>query len=313
MKTKINISQCLPYDTLLIILLVLVSIIYLINFLNEKHVDDKYDSINEKYVSFNKKYVGNPMDSLEHFKNEKFENEGTGNGNTQISEEDRVIEMITSSYQSYLNSQEKYDQTSKEYSKATLEFNEAIEKKADSKTQGELSDKRNTASSSIYVNLRALNDNKERLENLKKQYPEEYAKVVTGSNALEEDKDTKHVLPNIVHNHYNQYYGGNPEMTKFLQQLTSELKENKQEGDMNLMDQGMCSELNNKLSTMTLAEFKNNRFVQDLKSRCEESDGVDCSFRPTNSQTALLGTLLEDAKKTRVGDILPKDDISTDY
>lgn len=313
MKTKINISQCLPYDTLLIILLVLVSIIYLINFLNEKHVDDKYDSINEKYVSFNKKYVGNPMDSLEHFKNEKFENEGTGNGNTQISEEDRVIEMITSSYQSYLNSQEKYDQTSKEYSKATLEFNEAIEKKADSKTQGELSDKRNTASSSIYVNLRALNDNKERLENLKKQYPEEYAKVVTGSDALEEDKDTKHVLPNIVHNHYNQYYGGNPEMTKFLQQLTSELKENKQEGDMNLMDQGMCSELNNKLSTMTLAEFKNNRFVQDLKSRCEESDGVDCSFRPTNSQTALLGTLLEDAKKTRVGDILPKDDISTDY
>lgn len=313
MKTKINISQCLPYDTLLIILLVLVSIIYLINFLNEKHVDDKYDSINEKYVSFNKKYVGNPMDSLEHFKNEKFENEGTGNENTQISEEDRVIEMITSSYQSYLNSQEKYDQTSKEYSKATLEFNEAIEKKADSKTQGELSDKRNTASSSIYVNLRALNDNKERLENLKKQYPEEYAKVVTGSDALEEDKDTKHVLPNIVHNHYNQYYGGNPEMTKFLQQLTSELKENKQEGDMNLMDQGMCSELNNKLSTMTLAEFKNNRFVQDLKSRCEESDGVDCSFRPTNSQTALLGTLLEDAKKTRVGDILPKDDISTDY
>lgn len=313
MKTKINISQCLPYDTLLIILLVLVSIIYLINFLNEKHVDDKYDSINEKYVSFNKKYVGNPMDSLEHFKNEKFENEGTGNENTQISEEDRVIEMITSSYQSYLNSQEKYDQSSKEYSKATLEFNEAIEKKADSKTQGELSDKRNTASSSIYVNLRALNDNKERLENLKKQYPEEYAKVVTGSDALEEDKDTKHVLPNIVHNHYNQYYGGNPEMTKFLQQLTSELKENKQEGDMNLMDQGMCSELNNKLSTMTLAEFKNNRFVQDLKSRCEESDGVDCSFRPTNSQTALLGTLLEDAKKTRVGDILPKDDISTDY
>lgn len=313
MKTKINISQCLPYDTLLIILLVLVSIIYLINFLNEKHVDDKYDSINEKYVSFNKKYVGNPMDSLEHFKNEKFENKGTGNENTQISEEDRVIEMITSSYQSYLNSQEKYDQSSKEYSKATLEFNEAIEKKADSKTQGELSNKRNTASSSIYVNLRALNDNKERLENLKKQYPEEYAKVVTGSDALEEDKDTKHVLPNIVHNHYNQYYGGNPEMTKFLQQLTSELKENKQEGDMNLMDQGMCSELNNKLSTMTLAEFKNNRFVQDLKSRCEESDGVDCSFRPTNSQTALLGTLLEDAKKTRVGDILPKDDISTDY
>ena len=45
MKTKIDLSKCLPYDTLLIILLVLVSIIYLINFMNEKHVDDKYESI----------------------------------------------------------------------------------------------------------------------------------------------------------------------------------------------------------------------------------------------------------------------------
>lgn len=315
MKTKIDLSKCLPYDTLLIILLVLVSIIYLINFMNEKHVDDKYESVAEKYVSFNKKYEGNPMDSIEHFKNEKFENhEDAGTGEVGMTEEERVIQMITTAYASYQESQKKYDESSDKYSKATLEFNEAIESKADSKTQGELSDKRNNASSAIYVNLRSLNDTKERLESLKKQYPEEYAKVVTGSDALEEeDKDTKHVLPNIVHNHYNQYYGGNPEMTKFLQQLTSELKENKQEGDMNLMDQGMCSELNNKLSTMTLAEFKNNRFVQDLKSRCEKSDGVDCSFRPTNSQTALLGTLLEDAKKTRVGDILPKDEISTDY
>ena len=102
-------------------------------------------------------------------------------------------------------------------------------------------------------------------------------------------------------------------MTKFLQQLTNQLGDNKQEGDLTLMDQGMCSELNNKLSTMTLAEFKNNRFVQDLKSRCEKSDGVDCSFRPTNSQTALLGTLLEDAGKTKVGDILPKENITTNY
>lgn len=296
MKTNIDLLKYISYDTLLIIILFLISIIYLIHFMNEKNVNDKYKTISEEFI--NKK---------EHFDN------GSG-GLTIITEEDRVIEMITNSYNAYLENKKIYDENNLEYNKATLEFNEAVENNVDSEKKTELSDKRNKASSAIYINLRKLNDSKERLESLKNQYPEEYAKVVTGSDAIEEEEEeTKHVLPNIVHNHYNQYYGGNPEMTQFLQQLTNQLKENKQEGDMTLMDQGMCSELNNKLSTMTLAEFKNNRFVQDLKSRCEESDGVDCSFRPTNSQTALLGTLLEDAKKTRVGDILPKDDISTDY
>ena len=222
--------------------------------------------------------------------------------------------MITTAYNAYLDAQQKYDDSANEYSTKTLEYNQAIERKEDNNVLTELSDARNNASSGLYVNLRLLNDTKDRLDNLKRQFPEEYALVVTGSEAEDLQKDeTKHVQPNIVHNHYNQYYGGNPEMTKFLQQLTNELKENKQEGDLSLMDQGMCSELNNKLSTMTLAEFKNNRFVQDLKTRCENSEGVDCSFRPTNSQTALLGTLLEDAKKTKVGDILPKEEISTDY
>jgi len=296
MKTNIDLLKYISYDTLLIIILFLISIIYLIHFMNEKNVNDKYKTISEEFIN-----------NKEHFDN------GSG-GLTIITEEDRVIEMITNSYNAYLENKKIYDENNLEYNKATLEFNEAVENNVDSEKKTELSDKRNKASSAIYINLRKLNDSKERLESLKNQYPEEYAKVVTGSDAIEEEEEeTKHVLPNIVHNHYNQYYGGNPEMTQFLQQLTNQLKENKQEGDMTLMDQGMCSELNNKLSTMTLAEFKNNRFVQDLKSRCEESDGVDCSFRPTNSQTALLGTLLEDAKKTRVGDILPKDDISTDY
>ena len=306
MKTKLNLSKCLPYDTLLIVLLLLVSIIYLIDFMNNKYVDDKYASVDEKYAVFKK---DKPV--LEKFQ------EGNGTGPTLSPEEletNRIIEMITTAHSSYLEAQQKYDDSSSEYSKATLEYNEAIEKKEDNQTLTSLSDKRNNASSAIYVNLRALNDTKDRLDSLKRQYPEEYALVVTGTAAKDLKKDeTKHVQPNIIHNHYNQYYGGNPEMTKFLQQLTNKLDENKQEGDLSLMDQGMCSELNNKLSTMTLAEFKNNRFVQDLKTRCEKSDGVDCSFRPTNSQTALIGTLLEDAKKTKVGDILPKEEISTDY
>ena len=281
----------------------LVSIVYLIDFMNNKYVDDKYSAVDEKYAAF-KKSSGLV---------EKFEDNGTGLS-TEEQKTQRTIEMITTAYNAYLDAQQKYDDSANEYSTKTLEYNEAIERKEDNNVLTELSDARNNASSGLYVNLRLLNDTKDRLDNLKRQFPEEYALVVTGSEAEDLQKDeTKHVQPNIVHNHYNQYYGGNPEMTKFLQQLTNELKENKQEGDLSLMDQGMCSELNNKLSTMTLAEFKNNRFVQDLKTRCENSEGVDCSFRPTNSQTALLGTLLEDAKKTKVGDILPKEEISTDY
>ena len=223
--------------------------------------------------------------------------------------------MIKIAYNSYLSAKETYDKGNKEYSADTLEYNLAVENKSDNKKLTKLSDKKNTSSAAIYVNVRTLNNTKDRLDSLKKQYPNEYAQVVIGSNGkdIEKEDETKHVQPNIVHNHYNQYYGGNPEMTQFLKQLTTKLDTNKQDEDLNLMDQGMCSELNNKLSTMTLAEFKNNRFVQDLKSRCEQSDGVDCSFRPTNSQTALLGTLLEDANKTKVGDILPKDEISSDY
>ena len=303
MKMKLPLSKCLPYDTLLIVLLLLVSLVYLLNFMNNKYIDAKYYSLDEKYTALKKekKVV------------EKFQDNGSGLSKKEL-ETSRIIEMITTAHNSYLEADKKYQDSSSEYNKAALEYNKAIEKKEDNKILTELSDKRNNYSSAIYVNLRELNDTKDRLDSFKKQYPEEYALVVTGSDAKKLEKDeTKHVQPNIVHNHYNQYYGGNPEMTKFLQQLTSELKGNKKEDDLNLMDQGMCSELNNKLSTMTLAEFKNNRFVQDLKTRCEKSDGVDCSFRPTNSQTALLGTLLEDAKKTRVGDILPKEEISTDY
>lgn len=303
MKTNFSLSKCMPYDTLLITLLLLVSIVYLIDFMNNKYVDDKYAAVDKKYAAF-KKSSGLV---------EKFEDNGTGLS-TEEQKRQRTIEMITTAYNAYLDAQQKYDDSANEYSTKTLEYNEAIERKEDNNVLTELSDARNNASSGLYVNLRLLNDTKDRLDNLKRQFPEEYALVVTGSEAEDLEKDeTKHVQPNIVHNHYNQYYGGNPEMTKFLQQLTNELKENKQEGDLSLMDQGMCSELNNKLSTMTLAEFKNNRFVQDLKTRCENSEGVDCSFRPTNSQTALLGTLLEDAKKTKVGDILPKEEISTDY
>lgn len=311
MNNILKLKTCsIEYDTLLISLGVLVSLVYVINMLNNKYIDDKYGNGVEDAN-------GNSNGDTNNNIIEKFDDHGTGNqgtGNQGETDEERIISLITTAYNSYLQAKEEYEDTSKEYTRLSIELNEAIADNADNSTRTQLSDNKNNASASMVVLSRTLNDNESRLLNLKAQYPREYALVVTGSDALDfEDENITHSQPNIIHNHYNQYFGGNPEMTKFLQQLTNQLGDNKQEGDLTLMDQGMCSELNNKLSTMTLAEFKNNRFVQDLKSRCEKSDGVDCSFRPTNSQTALLGTLLEDAGKTKVGDILPKEDITTNY
>ncbi len=307
MIKRLDISKCLPFDTLLIILLVLVSVVYLIDFMNNKYVDDKYESIETE-----EKAKKNKKDNVEKF------TEGTGAGELSADEieHQRIIDLITTAYDSYQNAKATHDTNNANLNQATLAYNEAVANGSDQATLTELSDQKNTASAAIYISLRNLNDTTDRLLNLKAQYPDEYSLIVFGSAAEElesEDAPPQTQQPPIVHNHYNQYYGGNPELTEFLQQLTNQLTENRQQGDLSLMDQGMCSELNNKLSTMTLAEFKNNRFVQDLKSRCENSQGVDCSFRPTNSQTALLGTLLEDAEQTRVGDILPKDEISTDY
>lgn len=114
---------------------------------------------------------------------------------------------------------------------------------------------------------------------------------------------TKDKKTTIVHNHY---YGGNKELAKFIKSL-----EEKQQADFNkeqkqLIDQGMCSELNNKLANKTLAEVKNDRLLADLKNKCDQQamNQSTCKVAPTQDQTALLGTLLTDAKNTQFGSIV---------
>jgi hypothetical protein len=104
----------------------------------------------------------------------------------------------------------------------------------------------------------------------------------------------------------NNYYGGNKELAKFMEKL---LQQNKQDmnKDMNqdksLMDQGMCSKLNNQLGTLSLAEYKNTRFMDELKAKCVKQE-QSCKVSPLVDQSSLIGTLLTDSKNTRVGDIL---------
>ena len=126
----------------------------------------------------------------------------------------------------------------------------------------------------------------------------------TTSTTTPKDKQT------IVNYNYNQYYGGNKELTQFLKKLVDDKKNH---SDMTLMDQGMCSDLNNKLDTMSLAEFKNNRFIQDLKQKCDTNEEECPLWAPSTDQTSLIGTLLEKAKNTNVGSMIPKKEISTDY
>ena len=106
----------------------------------------------------------------------------------------------------------------------------------------------------------------------------------------------------IVHNHY---YGGNKEIAKFLGALAEQQQQQEQN---ELVDQGMCSELNNKLGNKTLAEIKNDRLLFDLKNKCDKyaySEST-CKVAPTQDQTALLGTLLDDAKNTQFGSIVAR-------
>ena len=110
----------------------------------------------------------------------------------------------------------------------------------------------------------------------------------------------------VIHNHY---YGGNKQLAKFMNELVK--KQNEEENNntqQNLVDQGMCSELNNKLKTKTLAEIQNDRVLSDLKNKCDKwSYSQDtCKIQPPLSQTALIGTLLTDAKDTGYGSLLPK-------
>jgi hypothetical protein len=102
----------------------------------------------------------------------------------------------------------------------------------------------------------------------------------------------------------NNYYGGNKEMAKFMQKLLQQNQNNlNQQQDKSLMDQGMCSQLNNQLGTLSLAEYKNTRFMDELKAKCAKQEQA-CKVSPQIDQTALIGTLLTDSKNTRVGDIL---------
>jgi hypothetical protein len=109
----------------------------------------------------------------------------------------------------------------------------------------------------------------------------------------------------IVHNHY---YGGNKEIAKFLGALAEQQEKDLNKEQSNLIDQGMCSELNNKLGNKTLAEIKNDRLLFDLKTKCDNqvTNQNTCKVAPTQGQTALLGTLLDDAKNTQFGSIVAR-------
>lgn len=109
----------------------------------------------------------------------------------------------------------------------------------------------------------------------------------------------------VIHNHY---YGGNKQLAKFMNELVKKQNQEENNNQQNLVDQGMCSELNNKLKTKTLAEIQNDRVLSDLKNKCDNWGNKQdtCKIQPPLSQTALIGTLLTDAKNTSYGSLLPK-------
>jgi len=127
-----------------------------------------------------------------------------------------------------------------------------------------------------------------------------------GSNmdAIDEDSNQNIVQTNdkkttIIHNHY---YGGNKEIAKFLSTLAKEKEDESKKNQ--IFDHRMCKELKNK----SLAKIKNDRFLFELKNKCDQHAYSEstCKVAPTQDQTSLLGTLLSDANNTKYGSIIAK-------
>lgn len=114
---------------------------------------------------------------------------------------------------------------------------------------------------------------------------------------------TKDKKTTVVHNHY---YGGNKELAKMMNKLLEEHNKNLNQSQMDMIDQGTCMRVNDKLNTTTLAEYKNNRFLADLKNKCDKQNMANstCKIAPTQDQTSLIGTILSDARNTQVGSII---------
>ena len=124
-------------------------------------------------------------------------------------------------------------------------------------------------------------------------------------NSSQDIVQTNDKKTTIVHNHY---YGGNKEMAKFMDQLLKEQQNNLNKNQSALVDQGTCTALNQQLSNKSLAEVKNNRFLADLKNKCDQHafSQSTCKVSPTQDQTSLIGTLLEESNNTKYGSIVAK-------
>jgi hypothetical protein len=109
----------------------------------------------------------------------------------------------------------------------------------------------------------------------------------------------------VVHNHY---YGGNKELGKFMDKLLKEQQNNLNKNQSALVDQGSCKALNDKLKTSTYAEIQNNRFLADMKNKCEQHEysQASCKVEPTQDQSSLIGTLLEESNNTKYGSLVAK-------
>lgn len=151
-------------------------------------------------------------------------------------------------------------------------------------------------------------DNEDNEENQDNEDPKNDNKPAFDNKGISEKSSqdivqTKDKKTTVVHNHY---YGGNKELAKMMSKLLEEHNKNLNQNQMDMIDQGTCMRVNEKLNTTTLAEYKNNRFLADLKNKCDKQNMANstCKIAPTQDQTSLIGTILSDARNTQVGSII---------
>ena len=104
MNNILKLKTCsIEYDTLLISLGVLVSLVYVINMLNNKYVDDKYGNGVED-ANGAEDANSNANDDANNNIIEKFDDHASGNQG--ISDQQRRIDMITTALSSFRDSKQ---------------------------------------------------------------------------------------------------------------------------------------------------------------------------------------------------------------
>ena len=245
----------IPFDELLVLLLIMILIIYIIMTFFNKNIKENFYNIENNYnddkqsiTATNGSLVNDRTKELVISENFATSGEGenditevvdysTSDGtvdndnnvvsdsdiestNLMLSEINRRRDLIQTAYDNKESAEKEYNDTKLKLDNATKAYNDAVKKQLGINVVKALELELNSANNAFNAKSRTLEDANRRLNDLKQVYPQEYSSTVPSTNDPSESQpsntQTTTDKKTVIHNHYNQYYGGNKELSVFL-------------------------------------------------------------------------------------------------